>query len=204
MFHCPKMKSANEYWGLYAPSYASRSKKELAPGWWMRSKKPMPPRWWNRRVILDSQINLNPILQTIPAMKDFDWKSLFSNEDSTPLRNNNTAAKAMKTIQGILPISPKMIPMLGVQVLPNRRFCVAGRMLAGIKAPRNEALQARLLMDFLKYYLPCIGIHAGEFQVNGQCFERQERRFLQAYHYSSWRYSKAYKRFPWLKFLRTK
>ena len=133
-----------------------------------------------------SKFTIRPILRSLLPDKNFEWASLLRDsepvieEDNTPL----TEMSQRETV--ILPITRKMISALGLAVLPNRRVCVAGKMLAGIYMPKDQATQAILLRGFLAWYLPCIQIRMSTLTVNEKCFAKQQRKFLKTYLYSLW------------------
>ena len=77
-----------------------------------------------------------------------------------------------------LPITSKTISKLGVEVLFDRRLCLAGQMLQGIKMPKHHSLQVLIMKGFLKWYSTCIQLGESSYDVDKKCFKEREKRFL--------------------------
>ena len=143
-----------------------------------RSKRGIP---W-RRLGHDIRMRAHPIIQTLSPDNDFAWNALF--EDRGRITKQNVPPTANRK-QAILPVSTKMMSKLGLTILPNRKACFAGKMLAGVKMPRHAALQSLALKYLLIWYLPCVEVPGNDaFVLNENCFADRENRFLKIYYLS--------------------
>ena len=129
-----------------------------------------------------SKLRIDPLMRMLHPDVNYDWKALLQGAKPTELANHTALTVSPKSDPMIYPITPNMIPLIGLQVLPDRRICLGGQKLDGILMPQNPYLQHLLLMRFLAYYRTCIGITAGNaLTANRECFEDRQATFLKIY-----------------------
>ena len=173
--HCPQMNAESD------------RKASLLPFQLSVSKRHIPQRLLEQH----SRLDVHPMIRMLHLDRGFAWDALlddgglFGKKNGIPMRN------MMQNEPLIVPISKHLMYNLGTKILPNRRTCIAGKMLAGILMPRNTSLQALLLRSLFLYYLPCIEVQGNTFALNRGCFAERENTFLKIYYLSVLAHSKS-------------
>ena len=91
-----------------------------------------------------------------------------------------------KLRRNIVPFSHNLLSKLGIQILPDRRVCLAGRLLKGVMFPKNGALQGIVMKKLLVWYFPCFKHQdslAGNivYKLNHACLMHRESELLKIF-----------------------
>ena len=52
--------------------------------------------------------------------------------------------------------SHNLLPRLGIQILPDHRVCLDGKVLTGVVFPKRGTIQAVVMKQLLVWYFPCL------------------------------------------------
>ena len=129
-----------------------------------------------------ANLDVHPMMQVIHPDKSFDPKAVLEDKSLEQGQIHAKMPVAAQNRARIVPISPKMMPKIGLKVLPNRKVCFAGELLTGIFMPRNPSLQGMILTHLFILYRPCIEIHGDQFRLDRECFTRRQAMFLRVYY----------------------
>ena len=137
-----------------------------------------------RRLMKKHGMMYNPLMiKGISPDPHFDWKKIHylkfnkiknKKSDEKTRNRNNTSPED-------LPITIKSLAKFKVRVLTDRRMCFAGRLLRGIRMPKNRFYQIWIMKSFMAWYSSCIQIGEENFKVDMICFTERENRFLKIF-----------------------
>ena len=80
--------------------------------------------------------------------------------------------------------SHNLLSKLGIQILPDRRVCLAGKLLKGVMFPKNGALQGIVMKKLLVWYYPCFkpaqdsSTGNAVYKLNPTCLMQRESELL--------------------------
>ena len=82
--------------------------------------------------------------------------------------------------------SHNLLSKLGIQILPDRRVCLAGRLLRGVMFPKNGALQGIVMKKLLVWYFPCFKPQDSStgnvvYKLNPACLMQRESELLRIF-----------------------
>lgn len=130
-----------------------------------------------RRLMRKHGMMYNPLMiKGISPDRHFDWKRIHYLKVNTT-KKNNKRNQNITSPEG-LRMKIKSFAKLKIRVLTDRRMCFAGKLLRGIRMPRNRFYQIWIMKCFLSWYSSCIQIGDDEFKVDMICFNEKENRFL--------------------------
>ena len=95
---------------------------------------------------------------------------------------------------------------LGISMMPDRRLCIDGRILKGLRLPKNNKIQAYMMRRIVVWYWPCIefmnattttGSHI--YQVSKSCLLQRENELIKLISkHSAWKRRRQIDLFYWL------
>ena len=82
--------------------------------------------------------------------------------------------------------SHNLLSKLGIQILPDRRVCLAGKLLKGVMFPKNGALQGIVMKKLLVWYFPCFKPQDSStgnvvYKLNPACLMQRESELLRIF-----------------------
>ena len=93
-----------------------------------------------------------------------------------------------ETNQERVPRTHRILAKLGMSVLQDGRLCFDGKLLKGLVLPKNEHMQANVIMQIVVWYSPCIGFMNANrntgphiYQVNHNCVLQREMKLLKMF-----------------------
>ena len=79
--------------------------------------------------------------------------------------------------------SHNLLPRLGIQILPDHRVCLDGKVLTGVVFPKRGTIQAMVMKQLLAWYLPCFKLQGSStgnstYKLNSTCLMYRESQRL--------------------------
>ena len=88
--------------------------------------------------------------------------------------------------QSIGLFSHNLLSKLGIQILPDRRVCLSGKLMKGVVFPKNVALQGIVMKKLLVWYFPCFKPQDSStgnvtYKLNPTCLMQRESQLLKIF-----------------------
>ena len=101
-------------------------------------------------------------------------------------KQNAGCLQAGELRQNIGLFSHNLLSKLGIQILPDRRVCLSGKLMKGVVFPKNVALQGIVMKKLLVWYFPCFKPQDSStgnvtYKLNPTCLMQRESQLLKIF-----------------------